>query len=332
MQISVIIPVYNAEDFIGQCVQSVLNQSFSDFELLLINDGSKDGSGAICDSYELKDSRVKVFHKENGGVSTARNLGLENATGDWVVFVDSDDTLKRDFLKEILRPTIANNKVGLVIQGIEQFKGENRSFLDPGAGLVKADEAIEIFETHNLNDMGYVAAKLYSNGIIKKNNLSFKIGLSNAEDLSFLLNYVPKAGMICFEQLYNYNYIVRENSLSTSKKHYSMFYNRYNTNKNDIKVHFASLFNNILNYNKLLRTLGIRLFSIFPELYSGNISKKERIEFLNQLDNFDKTILKTYSKQLNIIFRITFNLIEKGQNKLADQLLQLIFSIKTHKK
>ena len=95
-KISVIIPVYNAESTLRRCVDSVLAQTFTDFECLLINDGSKDKSGEICDEYAIRDSRVRVFHKENGGVSSARNVGLDNATGEWIAFVDSDDWVGRN--------------------------------------------------------------------------------------------------------------------------------------------------------------------------------------------------------------------------------------------
>lgn len=87
--ISVIVPIYSAAPFLDKCIQSILNQSFEDFELLLINDGSKDNSGAICDSYAQKDKRVKVFHQANAGVSAARNKGLDYAQGEWISFVPS---------------------------------------------------------------------------------------------------------------------------------------------------------------------------------------------------------------------------------------------------
>ena len=89
--ISVIVPVYNVEQRIGLCIESVMNQSYSDWELILVDDGSSDRSGAICDEYVVRDARIRVFHKENGGVSTARNLGLDMACGEWVVFLDGDD-------------------------------------------------------------------------------------------------------------------------------------------------------------------------------------------------------------------------------------------------
>lgn len=90
-KVSVIVPVYNVEKLLQRCIDSILAQTFTDFELLLIDDGSKDKSGEICDEYAAKDSRIRVFHKQNGGVSTARNLGIDKAQGEWIYFVDSDD-------------------------------------------------------------------------------------------------------------------------------------------------------------------------------------------------------------------------------------------------
>ena len=92
--ISVNIPVYNTEKYLHRCIDSVLAQTYQDLELLLIDDGSKDSSGAICDEYAAQDARVKVFHKENGGVSSARNVGLDHAQGEWITFVDSDDYIE----------------------------------------------------------------------------------------------------------------------------------------------------------------------------------------------------------------------------------------------
>ena len=90
-KVSVIIPVYKAANCLRRCVDSILNQTFTDFELILVDDGSPDQSGRICDEYAIRDTRVKTVHKENGGVSTARNAGLDIAIGKWIVFVDSDD-------------------------------------------------------------------------------------------------------------------------------------------------------------------------------------------------------------------------------------------------
>lgn len=98
--VSVIVPVYNAEKYLCKCIDSILNQTFRDFELLLVDDGSPDGCGAICDEYETKDNRVTVIHKKNGGVSEARNAGLDRAKGDFISFVDPDDWVEETLLQE----------------------------------------------------------------------------------------------------------------------------------------------------------------------------------------------------------------------------------------
>ena len=103
--ISIIIPVYNAENFLCSTVDSILSQNSLDYELLLIDDGSKDKSGKICDEYARQDGRVRVFHKKNGGVSSARNLGLDNAKGEWVSFVDADDWVSGIYFSEGLLDT-----------------------------------------------------------------------------------------------------------------------------------------------------------------------------------------------------------------------------------
>ena len=110
--ISVIVPVYNTEKYLRRCIDSVLAQTYTDFELLLIDDGSKDSSGTICDEYAAQDARVRVFHKENGGVSSARNLGLDNAQGEWITFVDSDDYIEENFLKSFERKLDADIVIG----------------------------------------------------------------------------------------------------------------------------------------------------------------------------------------------------------------------------
>lgn len=98
-KISIIVPVYNTEQYLCRCIDSVMAQTYTDFELLIIDDGSTDSSGTICDEYAAQDTRVRVFHKENGGVSSARNVGLDNARGEWITFVDSDDYIEENFLK-----------------------------------------------------------------------------------------------------------------------------------------------------------------------------------------------------------------------------------------
>lgn len=119
--ISVIVPVYNTEKYLHRCIDSILAQTFTDFELLLIDDGSKDNSGKICDESAAKDSRVRVFHKDNGGASSARYMGLNNAKGKWITFVDSDDSIRLDTLEMLLIHSLDEN-IDAVIANTEQDK------------------------------------------------------------------------------------------------------------------------------------------------------------------------------------------------------------------
>ncbi|MDN5479512.1 MAG: glycosyltransferase, partial [Chryseobacterium sp.] len=105
-KVSVIVPVYNVEKLLERCLNSVLNQSFQDFELLLIDDGSKDSSGQICDNYAKKDQRVRVWHIPNGGQSAARNLGIDNVYGTYIAFIDSDDFVELDYLEQLYQPMV----------------------------------------------------------------------------------------------------------------------------------------------------------------------------------------------------------------------------------
>lgn len=107
--ISIIIPVYNAEKYLDQCFRSVLAQNYSNIEIIVVDDGSCDMSGAICDAYAAADPRVKVFHKENGGVSSARNYGLDKAEGEWIGWVDADDYISKDMYKELYEAIVTSN-------------------------------------------------------------------------------------------------------------------------------------------------------------------------------------------------------------------------------
>ncbi|HFI0166169.1 TPA: glycosyltransferase family 2 protein [Streptococcus suis] len=112
--ISIIVPVYNVETYLDQCIHSVLNQTYSNWELLLINDGSTDSSGTICDDYAKGDERIRVIHKNNGGLSDARNAGIDNCTGEYITFLDSDDGIREDFLETCLTTAIQHD-VDIVI-------------------------------------------------------------------------------------------------------------------------------------------------------------------------------------------------------------------------
>lgn len=120
-KISIIVPVYKAEPYLKKCIDSILNQTFKDFELILVDDGSPDRCGEICDEYALKDSRIKIIHKENGGQSSARNVGLDIAQGEYIGFVDSDDWIEPDMYKKLFK-VLKNDNVDMAICNINSIK------------------------------------------------------------------------------------------------------------------------------------------------------------------------------------------------------------------
>lgn len=187
--ISVIVPVYNTEKYLRRCIDSVLAQTYADFELLLIDDGSKDKSGEICDEYAQKDARVRVFHKENGGVSSARNLGLDNARGEWVAFVDSDDYIEENYLKSFEGNLDADLVVGNMI-----ICEAGKSPSDIDAHIVPGKYCpIQSVLKGNLTKTVFCApwGKLFRNDGIR--DLRFDVGMTICEDTKFVYNYIAKA-------------------------------------------------------------------------------------------------------------------------------------------
>lgn len=187
--VSVIIPVYNAEKYLSECIDSILNQSFENFELILVDDGSSDTSGSICDEYSRKDERVKVYHLPNGGVSSARNFGLDKAQGEWITFVDSDDYVGQYYLsfkrEEIADVVVFDSKVvcndGSIRQsdGIPPFYSKNREDIN---------EYLSKYVHKPLLNVPW--GKAYKKSIIK--NVRFPIGQRLSEDTVFVYEVLSK--------------------------------------------------------------------------------------------------------------------------------------------
>lgn len=212
-KVSVIVPVYNAANTIKRCVNSILSQTYTNLELLLIDDGSEDTSGCICDEYAQKDARVCVFHKENGGVSSARNLGLDKATGKWVVFVDADDYIIESYLFELCASFV---DVGLVITGVKYMISGSVD-LPPSVTIEirKSQAFVDELLCHTYFSTPW--AKRFHNSIIQSNGLRYNTTLYLGEDTDFVLRYLQFVEDICClsKPLYIY-----DDNISVSYKHY----------------------------------------------------------------------------------------------------------------
>lgn len=207
--ISVIVPVYKAENYLHRCIDSILAQTYTDFELLLINDGSPDNSGAICNDYALKDSRVRVFHKENGGVSTARNLGLDNARGKYITFCDADDYVGEDWL--MAYDETINDNLDFAIQGIFYItnKGELEiKKLVPNKGSNLNDKRNLIVQLMNQGVYGYPVTKLFRRQLIEDNHIRFDTNSAFREDAQFFSKFLEFGDtFICLDKE-DYYYIL----------------------------------------------------------------------------------------------------------------------------
>ncbi len=208
--ISVIVPVYNVEDYLRECLDSIISQTYTNLEIILVDDGSPDGSGTICDEYAKKDSRIKVIHQQNSGVSVARNTGLKAVTGDYIGFVDSDDYIEPNMYEELHRCLIEND-ADMSVCGIKQFGAKTKSdfygnkCLNKSAFLKKLlDETVP----------SYLWNKLYKkhlfSGIVFPANLVY-------EDLRVLHIVTDKASTIGFTDKTFYNYRASDNTITSTR-------------------------------------------------------------------------------------------------------------------
>ncbi len=227
-QVSIIVPIYNVEKYLSKCLDSLINQTFREIEIILIDDGSKDSSGYICDKYAHRDKRIKVIHKNNEGVSIARNVGLNCAQGKWISFVDSDDWVNLDMYEILINkaqdcdliyfPLIEQFKDGTTrVNSMPAFFSENRTLVEKNILLLKNNCVFCEF-------FGWTCNKLFKNEIIKRYNLLFDSCLSYREDEVFTLNYCKYIHSLQFLPIPLYNYRRHFSGLTTRKKKSEDFY------------------------------------------------------------------------------------------------------------
>lgn len=294
--ISLIVPVYNAEKYLHRCIDSILVQTFTDFELLLINDGSKDKSGTICDEYAAKDSRVRVFHKKNGGVSSARNVGLDNAKGIWVAYVDSDDWVTNDYLKNLLSHT--QGKIDLVVSFPTYIYRDGTSKkVEYPSKLVNENNFEDIFVEHSMHQNTSPWSKLFRRELIERFNIRFCEEMHIGEDLLFLYTYMIHTVNIYISKdadyLYSYD---METSLTKRVNSYKSEFAGYTEIKQVIEELIRK---REIKSEESIKRLGwiIAYYtrSVLNALYHDEtFTRRERLKVLRELD------VQPYLKYLNI--------------------------------
>lgn len=223
--VSVVVPVYNVEQYLKECIDSILEQSFKDIEIILVDDGTKDDSGLICDEYSQKYSNVKTVHKKNAGLGMARNTGLKSASGKYITFVDGDDHIEKKHIQSLYEELKQNGAQACYGGYKEQIGDFYITLPNPCAGEVYRASRItkEIiprmcgrldYKTHDEIAMS-VCMALYSLDIIRENNILFNSERELiSEDLVFNLEYLRYADCICFSSSCSYLYRKNYNSLT----------------------------------------------------------------------------------------------------------------------
>lgn len=221
-KISVIIPVYNVEPYIRKCLGSVISQTYKNLEILIIDDGSSDNSGKICDDYAEKDNRIRVFHKSNGGVSSAKNTGLENMTGQYVGFVDSDDWIEPDMYEALHKAIIDYNVCIGVTSYFKDAGAESEPMMNnkpiPRGVIETVDMALyPLKRDHYMGFCGYMCNKLFRADIFKNADLRFDENIKYGEDVLLYTKYVlsGKCGGIYIDKPM-YHYYQRSGAASKS--------------------------------------------------------------------------------------------------------------------
>lgn len=283
--VSVIIPVYNAKYYISKCIDSIVNQSYKNIEIILVNDGSIDGSDIICEEYAKNNQNIKVYHQENSGPSVARNTGVEYANGEYIQFVDSDDTLDINMTKRLVEEI--NDHTQLVICGynlveIDDKKPVIRNSTSINHGVFCRTNFLKYFgQLYNDGFINPLWNKLYITRLIKNHNIRFLEDVYMGEDLIFNLEYIKVCDKVSIinEHLYNYYINVNNYSLTGSYKRdffenqimlyhsverFLEGYNMYNhNNKCFVTINFTSsvigCFSNLFHKDSHLTSKDIKL-------------------------------------------------------------------------
>ena len=260
-KLSVIVPVYNAEKFIHKCIDSIVNQSFNDWELIIIDDGSPDNSGEICDEYAKVDKRIRVIHKKNEGVSVARNIGIENATGEYVIFIDSDDYLEGDcfsLVKDAGSDLLVFESISYNSQNdIKKWYDINDDHIS-----VNTNKIDFIKEYISLFVLDGPCAKFFRRDVI--GSIRFPEGQRLGEDNVFMLTFIKVCRTI--DTITGYYYVIDD--------HYSNSYNKYLMSAKEASSCFANIMNAYTSLAVKVPSFEKRIYSIFYNTIKTNDSKR----------------------------------------------------------
>ena len=332
MEVSVIVPIYNKKSSLNKCIESIINQTFVDFELIIIDDGSTDGSGEICDSFSEKDRRIKVFHKKNEGVSAARNTGIEKSSGKYILFIDSDDWIEINTI-EVLVNSIKKFNSDLVMCSISYDYYVDKK-LD--SNLIKG---ISNINNYNVKELGnnfkelfekcnFLSScnKIFLANIIKENNIKYDTDCIIYEDFDFNLKVLDKSDRITIIPDILYHYIIQKNESILSRR------NKINLVEdiNKVTTSLITFLNNINLNNEDMKYMYEYMFVLYHHCINKLIQVKneepmnKKIEVLKNLkkDKNFELIMGNYGENI-LFYRVIYFLIKMKMFYIAYFLIRI---------
>ncbi len=282
-KISVIVPIFKVEQYLEKCINSIINQTYQNLEIILVDDGSPDNCGAICEELAIKDNRIKVIHKENGGLSSARNAGLDIATGDLIAFIDSDDWIEPEMLT-VLERILSENNADFSVCGMITDYG-NAVIINKlsVSNVVKVNKS-EIFNLilNAPTFYGYAWNKLYRREII--GDLRFDESLMSCEDLDFCVRLAAKCDSAVYtnEKFYHYmqhsasmtgetGYSPRKLSVLKAYENILPYYEKYNPeNLSIIRKNYLKIAINVKGRMLLNKTDDIKVLEMLESIIQNN--------------------------------------------------------------
>lgn len=305
MKISVVVPVYNVELYLRQCLDSIINQSYSNLEIILVDDGSEDQSLKICEDFASKDSRIKVIHQKNAGVSVARNKGIEAATGEYITFLDSDDWIEKEMYKEMMRINIQHKDVDIVMCDFLNVKNNNteKITVDIRNGFYSRQDIIkELYPTLLVTeDLGRLPIVSVWNCLFKKelflnNKIAFDVDLRYAEDYLFMAAIMLHTNSFYYLKDY-YGYHYRQYEISRSKKYQPKWWDNFLLLNDRLSLLLSEDKSYDFSRQIKFQLIHSALFVSSAIFHSNNLKTKEKLILLKKL--FNDSVLRSSFSNLN---------------------------------
>lgn len=319
-KVSIIVPVYNVEKYLEKCLNSLINQDYKNVEIILVDDGSTDTSGEICDKFEKIDSRIKVIHKENNGVSSARNTGLKSANGDYICFVDADDYIMKDYVEYLYELLINNNAdISLTTEMFGNFNTKQTKKIVQN--IISGEDASEKILCYKI-PIG-VYCKLFKKSFIDQNNISFFEDIFMGEGFNFNMLAFQNANTVSVgnKKIYYYR---RDNSTSA-------------TTKFSIKKCENSLYamekmkkNLIIKTNRIIKSWEYAKWRTYTDAYDYMVlgdGKEENKEKYLEYKDYVTRFYKIY-KKVNISTKDKIRAMIMGKNP---EIIPLLLKIRRKK-